>query len=77
MFIEYLFIFLIMYLLYKLVFDFIVPVYRTSAQMRDKINEMNQPQYRQQQKQPQQPATKQQPTVRPSSDDYIDFEEIK
>jgi hypothetical protein len=77
MIIEWLFTFLILYLLYKLIFDFIVPVYRTSAQMRDKINQMNQQnQYQQKQSSHAQPP-KEKPKASSHADEYIDFEEIK
>lgn len=76
--IEWLFTFLVVYLLYKLIFDFIIPVSRVSSQMRSKMNQMHQQQ--------QQPFTEQKrhatntrpaTNVRPPADDYIDFEEIK
>lgn len=69
--------------LYKLIFDLIIPVYRASRdirkrfrdmnqQMEDRVNQMNQANGFQQQ---------QQTTTRPSStsskQDYIDFEEVK
>lgn len=68
------------YLLYKLVFDFIIPVYTTTKQvkkqfgeMHSKMEEMNRRQQATQQKEtPKQPAS-----PRPKSDDYIEFEEIK
>jgi len=72
--IKWLFTFLVVYLLYKLIFDFIIPVSRASAQMRNKINQM------QQQQQQQQSANYQKSSdihVRPPAEDYIDFEEIK
>lgn len=75
-FIELLFIFLVFYLLYKLVFNFIVPVYRASSQIRSKMNEVNQ-QYNQRQGPPENPGTSATPKKRPPSEDYIDFEEIK
>jgi len=39
--IEWIFTVLVLYLLYKLIFDFILPVSRASAQMRNKMNEMS------------------------------------
>ena len=79
--IEWLFTFLVLYLLYKLIFDFIVPVSRVSSQMRSKMNEMNQQQQHQQKQQRQQKPFAEQNSkatnARPASDDYIDFEEIK
>lgn len=71
--IEWLFTFLILYLLYKLVFGFIVPVYRASSDMRSKINQMHQ----QQQQPMNEQSTNTKNNVRPPAEDYIDFEEIK
>ncbi|MEO8711130.1 MAG: hypothetical protein ABI405_03350 [Parafilimonas sp.] len=71
--IEWLFTFLLVYLLYKLIFGFILPVYKASADVRSKLNQMNQQQ--QQPKKEQKTNTK--TTVRPPAEDYIDFEEIK
>ena len=77
MIIEWLFTFLILYLLYKLIFDFIVPVYRTSAQMRDKINQMNQQNHYEQKQSSQTQPQKEQTKTSSHADEYIDFEEIK
>ena len=69
------------YILYKLIFDFIIPVYRTSRdirrqfkdmnqQMQDRMNQANQANQRQ--------ASPQEQKKKPASDkDYIDFEEVK
>ena len=73
--IEWLFTFLIVYLLYKLIFDFIIPVSRASSQVRSKLNQMHQ-----QQQQEQQTASTKKGSganVRPAAEDYIDFEEMK
>jgi len=71
--IEWIFTVLVLYLLYKLIFDFILPVSRASAQMRNKMNEMsNRQQDNTNQQQPDREAK-----ARPPKEDYIDFEEIK
>jgi hypothetical protein len=68
-----------LYLLYKLIFDFIIPVYKTtkqvkkqfnqmSAQMRDKMN---------QQENPYPNTTTAGTKAKGEHDDYIEFEEIK
>jgi len=70
--IEWLFTFLVVYLLYKLIFDFIIPVSRASSQVRSKLNQMHQ--------QEQQTASTKKGSranVRPAAEDYIDFEEMK
>jgi hypothetical protein len=76
MIIEWIFTFIVFYFLYKLVFDFIIPVYRASSQIRNKVNEMNQ-QYNQTQRPSENQSTSANTNRRPPSEDYIDFEEIK
>jgi hypothetical protein len=78
MIIEWLFTFLVLYLLYKLVFNFIVPVYKTSSEIRNKFDEMNQQQQQYRQQKPPSPSPEQQQSKsKPPAEDYIDFEEIK
>ena len=69
--------------LYKLIFDFIIPVYRTSRDIRRKFKDMNQQmqdrvnQFNQANQQ-QASAQKQPQQKKPESDkDYIEFEELK
>jgi hypothetical protein len=66
------------YFLYKLVFDFIVPVYRTTTQAKSQFRDMHQNR--------QQPASDFQQPQRPAQEtknnngkigEYIDFEEVK
>lgn len=76
--IEWLFTFLVFYLLYKLVFDFIIPVSRASVQVRNRVNEMNRQQQQQFNSGTNYTSTNQtKPASKPSKDEYIDFEEIK
>ena len=70
--IEWIFSFLVFYLLYKLIFDFIVPVARASVQIKSKVNQMNS---QQQRNYSNSEASHTKP--KPSTEDYIDFEEIK
>lgn len=76
--IRYILFALLAWFLYNLVFRFIVPVYRTSKQMRNKFQEMQQ---QMQEKMKEQQGYKPQPAPKttPSqvSGDYIDFEEVK
>ena len=75
------------YLLYRFVFNFLVPVARTTKHVRQQfksMNEMQQEAMRQQQEaqnryeQSQQRQTQSTSRQRPAQkDDYIDFEEIK
>jgi hypothetical protein len=77
--IRYLLFALLAWFLYNLIFRFIIPVYKTSRQMKQKFREMQQQmQERAAGHQGQRPSSSepQSTTSRPSGD-YIDFEEIK
>ncbi|WP_298709089.1 DUF4834 family protein [Chitinophaga sp.] len=74
--------------LYKLIFQFIIPVYRGTKQVRRQMQDMQdamRQQYEQQQRQQQQqqtaqqqvPPRQQEPVRKRDDGDYIDFEEIK
>ena len=68
----------VLYMLYKLIFDFIIPIYQTTKQVKEKVNEMqrNVNEQANQQQRNQYTATTE-PTPKAKSDDYIDFEEVK
>jgi len=73
---------LVAYLIYKLVFELIIPVGKASSQMREKIQQMqDQQQFQQQQYQQQsQSYSKPQEANKPketTDKDYIEFEEVK
>lgn len=77
---EILFLFVVFYLLYRFVFNFLVPVLRTTRQVRQQFRNMRDGMGDQQQAQPQEAASR--PNERHSStrgpaEDYIDFEEVK
>jgi len=66
----------LLYLAYKLIFDFIIPLYETTKQVKQKVGEMQQQMNRQQQAQSNTAA----PGAKPKSsknEDYIEFEEVK
>ena len=67
----------LIYLAYQLVFNFIVPVYRTTKQVKKGFKKMQEQMNEQQQRQQQSSAntSPQQPTEKVG--EYIDFEEIK
>lgn len=71
----------VLYLLYKLIFDFVIPVYQTTKQVKQKVNEMqrnmNEQQARQQQQQNQYTSANSHTAAKPKNDDYIEFEEVK
>lgn len=70
---------LLIWFLYNLVFRFILPIYKTTRQMKKKFREMHDQMQNEQVKQqgfnPASPSQKSSPT--PRNNDYIDFEEIK
>lgn len=67
----------LIYIIYKLIFDFIIPVYRSTKKIKKQFgdiqskmqNDMNSFQNRQKPPQPE-------PSVKPE-DEYIEFEEVK
>ena len=77
MILSFLFYAFLLYVLYKLVVNFILPVYRTTKQVKKSFREM-------QQKMQEQQSAAYQEEQKPSSThkkkplgDYIDFEEVK
>ena len=66
---------LALYLIYVLIFDFIIPIYRTTGQVKKKVNEMQEKMNNQQsnfQGEPNKSASN-----KPPKEDYIDYEEVK
>jgi Sec-independent protein translocase protein TatA len=73
---------LALYLIYKFIFDFIIPVAKTSKQVKKQFGDMNaqmQENLRQQQQAQANSTTQKEPVKAAgvNKDDYIDFEEIK
>ena len=71
----------VIYILYKFIFEFIMPVYKATKQVKQKMNDMHQ-RMQETQAQPEhdQYNTRNQTTAapkRPASDDYIEYEEVK
>ncbi|ASZ10273.1 DUF4834 family protein [Chitinophaga pendula] len=82
--IKFIFTIFFLWLLYKVIFDFIIPVYNSTRQVRQQMNTMQQrmrEQYQQQHQQQQNTQQQQQQhanqSARPDKGDYIDFEEVK
>jgi hypothetical protein len=70
-----------LYLLYKLVFDFIIPVAKTTSKVKKQFGEMS-AQMQEKMNQQQQQGTNFNATQKPAAtsakqDDYIEFEEVK
>ncbi|HEY6502940.1 MAG TPA: hypothetical protein VIZ28_03105 [Chitinophagaceae bacterium] len=70
---------LLAWFLYKLIFDFIIPVYRTTRQVKKKFREMHERMQEEQAKQQgfNQQGASQKASSKSPSGDYIDFEEVK
>lgn len=67
---------LLLYIGYKFVFGFVIPLLNTTRQMRNQVSEMTRRmQEQQRQQEVQQNQSKQ--TPKPASEDYIDYEEVK
>ena len=76
---RYLFYAFLIYLSYRLVFHFIIPIYKTTKQVKKQFREMHsrmEDQVNQQQAN-QQTAGPQPENKKEVSGDYIDFEEVK
>lgn len=74
--IKFIFYGLVVYLIYKLVFELIIPVGKASSQMREKLQQMQQQQNFQQQQSG--PVAEPQKAAKPASDkDYIEYDEVK
>jgi sortase (surface protein transpeptidase) len=72
----------LLYMLYKLVFDFIIPVYNTSKRMKEQVNQMHQKMREHQNPQPVKEENFVKNTTKPSGNqasakDYIEFEEVR
>ncbi len=78
---RYIFYALVAFLLYKFIFDFIIPIFRTSKKMREQFNQARQQmedQFQQSGQQPQQDAGKHNASKGNAKiGEYIDFEEVR
>jgi hypothetical protein len=69
----------VLYLVYKLIFDFIIPIYQTTKQVKQKVGEMQNQMnehLKNQQAGNHSPAPKDN-SPKPTREDYIEFEELK
>jgi hypothetical protein len=76
---RYLFFAFLIYLAYRLVFNFIIPIYKTTRQVKKQFREMHSHMQDNMSQQPpyQQPATPATENKKQQAGDYIDFEELK
>ena len=78
MILSFLFYVFVFYLGYKLLFEFILPLVRTTRQVRRGFRDMNQRMQQHTESFQNRNEAKQKPAGKsPSSGDYIDFEEVK
>lgn len=72
---------ILLYLLYKFVFELVIPVSKATSQVKDKLKEMQEQQMRQQQQaqaaQAQAAQAEQVKQTEKKGGDYIEFEEVK
>lgn len=78
---KYLFYAFIIYLLYRLIFEFIIPVSRTVSSVKKSVNQMKEQQGFNTQQTPPPPPKQEVPKTKPSTTntngEYIEFEEVK
>ena len=77
---RYLFYAFLIYLAYRLVFHFIIPIYKTTKQVKKQFREMHDrmEDHITQQQQSNQPTSVPEPEIKKQqAGDYIDFEEVK
>ena len=67
---------LLAWFLYNLVFRFIIPIYKTTRQVKQKFREMKE-QMNQQQEFSAEPQSNERRAEKIPKEDYIDFEEVK
>ncbi len=80
---EIFFLAIVLYLLYRFVFNFLLPVVRTTRQVREQFRNMQEGMGQQnsfssnEQVQQQEPRNQERAGGKPPAGDYIDFEEVK
>ena len=67
----------VLYLVYKLIFDFIIPVYNATKQASQKMGEMQSKMNDHFNQQQSQANTSTEKATKPPREDYIEFEEVK
>ena len=80
MILSFLFFAFLAYLLFRLVFNFIIPIYKTTKKVKRTFREMQEQMSRSQHghaPQQQQPSANVTVNKKSTSSDYIDFEEVK
>ena len=66
------------YILYKFIFELVIPIFKTTRQVQKKMNEFQQNMNKQAETNRTSSTNMDRPSVsKPKNEDYIDFEEIK
>lgn len=69
---------LLLYILYKLIFDFIIPIYQTTKRVKKQFGEMQERMQEQMNTQQRNTSNTTPPRPEPrANEEYIDYEEIK
>jgi hypothetical protein len=79
MILSFLFFTFLAYLLFRVVFDFVIPIYKTTRKVKRTFREMNERmnQHQQNSQTAQQQTTSEPVNKKSTLGDYIDFEEVK
>lgn len=77
MILSFLFYAFLAYLVYRVVFDFAIPVYKTTRKVKQTFREMNERMNQQNRQASSQNAAEEPATKKSPLGDYIDFEEVK
>jgi len=69
----------VLYLVYKLIFDFIIPIYQTTKQVKQKVGEMQNQmnEHLKNQQTGNHSSAPKDNNPKPTREDYIEFEELK
>jgi len=67
----------IIYLAYRFIFDFLIPIYNTSKKVKQQFGQMQEKMQQMNTQQQPQPAANTPPKAPVPQGDYIDYEEVK
>ena len=67
----------VIYILYKFIFDFIIPIYNTTKKVKQQFGQMQEKMQEQMKTYNQQQTTQPTPKPKSANEEYIDYEEVK
>ena len=67
----------VIYILYKFIFDFIIPIYNTTKKVKQQFGQMQEKMQEQMKTYNQQQTTQTTPKPKSANEEYIDYEEVK